>query len=114
MHTLLGFKKGVEAYIDDWQGSGVLGTLVYWQDVASEFLTQTRHVEIWLPPGYAEASERRYPVIYMHDGQNLFDPRIANTGSDWGVDEAIVELMEAGKIPPVVVVAGLVQRWQGR
>jgi enterochelin esterase-like enzyme len=40
----------------------------------------------------------------MSDGQNLFDPRIANTGVDWGVDEAIVRLVEQGVIPPVIVV----------
>ena len=46
----------------------------------------------------------RYPVLYMHDGQNLFDPRIANTGVDWGVDEAVVRLADRGIIPPIIVV----------
>jgi pimeloyl-ACP methyl ester carboxylesterase len=40
----------------------------------------------------------------MHDGQNLFDPRIANTGVDWGVDEAVVRLVKRGAIPPIIVV----------
>ena len=40
----------------------------------------------------------------MSDGQNLFDPRIANTGVDWGVDEAIMALASAGKIDPPIVV----------
>ena len=40
----------------------------------------------------------------MHDGQNLFDPRIANTGVDWGVDEAVVRLAQQGVIPPIIVV----------
>jgi pimeloyl-ACP methyl ester carboxylesterase len=40
----------------------------------------------------------------MHDGQNLFDPRIANTGVDWGVDEAVVRLAKRGVIPPIIVV----------
>jgi hypothetical protein len=40
----------------------------------------------------------------MHDGQNLFDPRIASTGTDWGVDEAIMRLVKRGTIPPVIVV----------
>ena len=43
-------------YIDDWQGSGVQGTLVYWKDVASNFLARPRHVGIWLPPGYDAAA----------------------------------------------------------
>jgi pimeloyl-ACP methyl ester carboxylesterase len=86
-HTIAAFKEDPEVYMADWRGSGVVGTLVYWQDVESAFLGPSRNVEIWLPPGYDDDPERRYPVIYMHDGQELFDPRIANTGVDWGVDE---------------------------
>jgi len=102
-HEIPGFKNP-RAYIADWKGSGVEGRLVYWTDVASAYLGPTRHVEIWLPPGYDEAPAARYPVLYMHDGQNLFDPRIANTGVDWGVDEAVVRLVQRGIIPPIVVV----------
>ncbi len=61
-------------------------------------------MEIWLPPGYDSARSSRYPVLYMSDGQNLFDPRIANTGVDWGVDEAVVRLVQRRIIPPVTVV----------
>ena len=101
------FSRTLDAayYIDDWESSGVKGTLVYWQDVASEFLTETRHVEIWLPPGYDEDTQRRYRVIYMSDGENLFDPRIANTGIDWGVDEAMMRGAEQGLFEPAIVVA---------
>jgi cyclomaltodextrinase len=94
----------LENHITDWKGSGVRGTLIYWRDVASAVLGPKRHVGIWLPPGYDSATSQRYPVLYMHDGQNLFDPRIANTGIDWGVDEAIVRLVEKGLIPPLIVV----------
>src|SRR6267154_2172464 len=98
------FKKGIAEYLDDWKGSGVLGRLEYWKNVPSKFLTATRNVEIWLPPGYDENPTNRYDVLYMHDGQNLFDPRIANTGVDWGVDEAVMRCEQAGKIPPLIVV----------
>jgi predicted alpha/beta superfamily hydrolase len=104
VHEIADFKKDVREYIADWRGSGVQGRLVYWTDVPSAFLGPSRHVEIWLPPGYDDAPSARYPVLYMHDGQNLFDPRIANTGVDWGVDEAVVRLVERGIIPPVIVV----------
>jgi predicted alpha/beta superfamily hydrolase len=103
-HEIPDFKKDPKEYIADWEGSGVLGRLVYWTDVSSAYLGPTRHVEIWLPPGYDEDPAARYPVLYMHDGQNLFDPRIANTGIDWGVDEAVVRLVESGTIPPIIVV----------
>jgi len=104
VHEIDGFKKDPREYIADWRGSGVQGRLVYWPDVPSAFLGPTRHVEIWLPPGYDDAAATRYPVLYMHDGQNLFDPRIANTGVDWGVDEAVARLVNRGIIPPIIVV----------
>jgi predicted alpha/beta superfamily hydrolase len=104
VHRIAGFKRDPRDYIADWRGSGVMGRLVYWTDVESAFLGPTRHVEIWLPPGYDETRTTRYPVLYMHDGQNLFDPRIANTGVDWGVDEAVVRLTRQRKIPPIIVV----------
>jgi len=103
--VLKGFKQGAAAYMADVPGSGVLGTLVYWPDTRSEFLEHPRHISIWLPPGYAENRERRYRVVYMSDGQNLFDPRIANTGVDWGVDESMMRVAEAGKVDPAIVVA---------
>lgn len=103
-HDIVDFRKDASEYMADVAGSGVLGTLVYWPDVASDHLEPTRHVEVWLPPGYDDEPERHYPVVYMSDGQNLFDPRIANTGTDWGVDEAMVAGVEAGAFPPAVVV----------
>ena len=101
-HEIAGLKVDPETYMDDWQGSGVQGTLVYWKDVASNHLPLTHHVGIWLPPGY-DASER-YPVLYMHDGQNLFDPRLTGSGEIWDVDDAIVRLVDSGTIPPLIVV----------
>lgn len=97
-------KDTTAAYIDSWHASGVLGRLEYWKNVPSQHLSLPRHVEIWLPPGYDENPQARYPVLYMHDGQNLFDPRIANTGVDWGVDEAIVRGMQTGQVDPAIVV----------
>jgi glycosidase/enterochelin esterase-like enzyme len=103
VHEISAFKREQKEYIADWRSSGVRGRLVYWTDVPSAFLAPRRHIEIWLPPGY-DAASTRYPVLYMHDGQNLFDPRIANTGVDWGVDEAVMRLVERGVIPPIIVV----------
>ena len=94
-----------EPYVEDWRNSGVLGTLVYWNGVQSEFLDESRRVEIWLPPGYEDEPGRRYRVIYMHDGENLFDPRIANTGIDWGIDEAMMGGVKEGRFDPAIVVA---------
>jgi predicted alpha/beta superfamily hydrolase len=49
----------------------------------------SRNVDVWLPPRYAREDGCRFPVIYMHDGQNLFDPTTAYIGVYWGIDEAI-------------------------
>ncbi len=63
-----------------------------------------RDVDIWLPPAYAENPTQRFPVLYMHDGQNLFEPEKAYTGITWGVAEAITKLAQEGKIEPAIVV----------
>ena len=57
-------------------------------------LRRTRRVWLYLPPGY-HASERRYPVLYMHDGQNVFDQYTSFAG-EWGVDETLDELHAQG------------------
>src|SRR4051812_7203780 len=49
----------------------------------SKILDNERNLSIYLPPGYDERGELRYPVLYMQDGQNLFDPRLAFGGNPW-------------------------------
>ena len=61
-----------------------------------------RRCWIYLPPGYAQSTER-YPVLYMHDGQNLFDVRTSFAG-EWKVDEACESLILGGEIAPLIVV----------
>jgi predicted alpha/beta superfamily hydrolase len=46
-------------------------------------------VDVWLPPRYAMDDGCRFPVICLHDGQNLLDPKTAYIDVDWGIDEAI-------------------------
>lgn len=65
-------------------------------------LNRNRQIRIYLPPGYASSSER-YPVLYMHDGQNLFDKATSFSG-EWGLDETLNQLTEAGKTAGVIVV----------
>ncbi|WP_371395373.1 alpha/beta hydrolase [Fretibacter rubidus] len=83
---------------------GVTGTVVKVEDFPSQFV-KPRHLEIWLPPSYDTAAEKRYPVLYMHDGQNLFDPKQSRyTQTDWGVDEAMTRLINEGKVKEAIVV----------
>lgn len=96
------FRTDPRELIATWQGSGVHGKLVYWLDMPSKHLKETRHVVIWLPPGY-DINET-YKVIYMQDGQNLFDPRMSYSNVDWGVDEAMVKGVQAGLYEPAIIV----------
>ena len=64
-------------------------------------LNRKRQLRLYLPPGYA-ASNKRYPVLYMHDGQNLFDSATAYAG-EWKVDETLDALAKEGKLELIVV-----------
>ncbi len=63
-----------------------------------------RDVLVWLPSSYDQHPTRRYPVLYMHDGQNLFDPATSYIGVEWSVDENIEHLDKSGKIDAPIVV----------
>jgi enterochelin esterase-like enzyme len=77
------------------------GTVIDWLSVESAHV-QARNVSIWLPPGY-EAGEGRHPVLYMHDGQNLFDASRTPFG-EWCVDEHLVRLIDKGEVRAPIVV----------
>ena len=72
----------------------------------SRTFRNTRFLRVWLPPGYdqAENSARRYPVLYLNDGQNLFEPSISFTGVEWQVDETADRLIREGIVPPMIIV----------
>ncbi len=72
-----------------------------------------RPVAVWLPPRYDRERSRRHRVLYMHDGQNLFDSGAASGGVPWGVDEALAALIALGDVAPTIVVAvgNTAQRW---
>lgn len=66
----------------------------------------TRFVRVWLPPGYhnPENAERRYPILYLNDGQNLFEASSSFTGVEWQVDETADRLIREGVVPPLLIV----------
>jgi predicted alpha/beta superfamily hydrolase len=73
---------------------------------SSKYLTAERDVLVYLPPGYSDDDEgRRYPVLYLHDGQNLFDGATSFVpGQEWRVDETAQALVLARAVEPVVIV----------
>jgi predicted alpha/beta superfamily hydrolase len=75
------------------------------EDFHSEILNNDRNVIVYLPPGYDADKNRRYSVFYMHDGQNLFDGATSFiAGQEWRVDETAQDLIQAGKIEPLIIV----------
>ena len=71
----------------------------------SEFLSEPRDLIVYVPPGYDQDVDRRYPVLYLHDGQNLFEGATAFVpGQDWHVGDTAQELMAADVIEPLIIV----------
>lgn len=94
----------VEAWRDT-TGPPISGPrLVHVPSFASSFLTPRRDLWVYLPPGYDSSPERRYPVLYMHDGQNLFDGSLAAFGVAWEVDAAADAGILAGEVAPLIIV----------
>lgn len=77
------------------------GTIERLENFPSQFV-DARHVDVWLPPGYS--ATQRHNVLYMHDGQMLFDPATTWNHQAWGVDKTVSRLMRQGKIAPTIVV----------
>lgn len=63
-----------------------------------------RDIIVWLPPGYDSLAEKYYPVLYMHDGQNIIDPYTSSFGVDWQIDEATDSLIRAKSIEEIIIV----------
>jgi len=86
-------------------GSSVVGDLRL-HEFPSRVYRNTRKLRVWLPPDYdaPENATRYYPVFYINDGQNLFDPTTAFAGVEWQVDETADRLIREGKIPPLILV----------
>ncbi len=87
-----------------YTSANVRGTLLRYTTFPSQFITP-REVDIWLPESYVADSNTSYPVIYMQDGQNLFDPALNDFNhTEWQVDESITRLVAEKKIQPAIVV----------
>lgn len=83
----------------------IVGNVRVLAGVDSPELGNTRDVQVYLPPSYA-GTGRHYPVIYMHDGQNLFDPSASFAG-EWRVDDTLERIASDGIEPIVVAVPNM-------
>ena len=77
-------------------------------NLPSKFFAENRGLHIYLPPSYAAEPRRRYPVLYLHDGQNVFSSAGTNIAFGWGnweLDQTADELSRAGKMREIIMVA---------
>lgn len=88
------------------------GLLQRYPDFPSDYIPP-RHVDVWCPPGSAGLDKSGYPVLYMHDGQNLFDPALSYGGVNWSIHQAMLRLMQESKIRPALIV-GIWNSGEGR
>lgn len=82
-------------------GDGITGGFLRYEKFPSAHVDR-RNVDVWLPADYS--AKKKYAVIYMHDGQNLFNPKESYGGVDWGIDETMTRLLAEKKIRPAIVV----------
>jgi predicted alpha/beta superfamily hydrolase len=97
--TVLFWTKGPRRRVNIGQ---ITGTVRYHRGVKAVRL-QDRDVIVWLPPDYSVDKTRRYPVLYMHDGQNIFDPVTSAFGVDSSIDETADELIKKKSIEPIII-----------
>src|SRR5882762_9283664 len=81
------------------------GTIRRHHGFPSKILGNRRDVLVWLPRGYSRFSRKRHPVLYLQDGQNVFDAATAFAGVEWGVDETAQRLVRQNLIEPLIIVA---------
>jgi predicted alpha/beta superfamily hydrolase len=98
-------KNGAETLAAGMRASGAAGDLRLHQ-FHSRIFRNTRFLRVWLPPGYDDTGNggRRYPVLYLNDGQNLFEAATSFTGIEWQVDETAERLIREGAVPPMIIV----------
>jgi predicted alpha/beta superfamily hydrolase len=81
----------------------ITGMVKYHKDMKGEGIKE-RDIIVWLPPGYDSISKKRYPVVYLQDGQNIFDPVTSAFGIDWQVDETADSMIRKGVVEPMIIV----------
>ncbi len=86
-------------------GHTFTGNIQHHAEFSSHILNNQRDIWVYLPPGYRRATRQRYPVLYLHDGQNLFDAATAFGGTEWNVDETAQGLIKKKLIEPLIIIA---------
>ena len=108
----------VSLTVNNWKNSfthklkgQVTGRLDYIKNVRGDGIPP-RDIIIWLPPEYGKDIDKHYPVLYMQDGQNLFDPSTAAFGVDWQLDEIADSLIRNGAMKSIIIVGLANTTWR--
>ncbi|MFC1743247.1 alpha/beta hydrolase-fold protein [Candidatus Riflebacteria bacterium] len=80
------------------------GNFEFLKKFHSSSMGNTRDILVYLPPSYKEMAKKRYPVLYMHDGNNIFDTVTSFAGVEWEVDEAVQSLIKEGLLAEIIIV----------
>jgi hypothetical protein len=97
-YTVGSFNSGVRVI----EGA-ITGEVSYFRKMKGDGINP-RDIIVWLPPKYHTDISKRYPVLYMHDGQNIIDPATSSFGVDWGADETADSLISSGKMQSIIIV----------
>ena len=105
MEKIQKIKNGAGTVAEVLRASGAAGDLRL-HKFQSRIFRNTRFLRVWLPSGYDDAGNegRRYPVLYLNDGQNLFEAATSFTGIEWQVDETAERLIREGAVAPMIIV----------
>lgn len=76
----------------------------YHRKIKSSLLRHARDLIVWVPPSYFVNRRKRYPVLYVHDGQNMIDPATSFVGVSWGIDQIGTKLIRKGRIKEFIAV----------
>jgi predicted alpha/beta superfamily hydrolase len=108
-HRLKPDQTATEDLVQQWHDRRIpqphiVGDYRIHPQVESKHLDQSRTVIVWLPPSYKEDQSERFPVLYMHDGQQIFDPSTSTWNQDWEVDEWCSKLIYQNRLQEIIVV----------
>ena len=95
----------VIGYCQDARRTSLTGNIRKHESFPSKTLGNRRNLIVYLPPNYDSETKRRYPVVYMHDGQNVMDGMTSYIpNAEWRADEAAERLIRAGLLEPIIIV----------
>src|SRR3954447_18796972 len=99
---LHGKLQSYNAYLAEQRRAREEGRLHIHRKFRSKFLSTPRDLIVYVPPEYSHGRER-FPVLYLQDGQNLFDPATAFGGQDWRADITADEMSSKKEIRPPII-----------